>query len=106
MSSTFVDRPSSDLLFIDFDSVAHRLHHAIKIELLVPGNALRHLGDKALSNGAVRSGVILGQQIKDAGRQNLFRQMVRVRRFERINFASLRRVRCAACAARDWSVGL
>ena len=63
-----LDRPSGDLLFVDFDGVAHRLLHAVEIERPVARDPPRHLADEAF--GDSRScgdllGVVLDQEIED-----------------------------------------
>jgi hypothetical protein len=51
-----LDRPSRDLLFINFDGVGHCLLHAIEIEPFVAGDAFRHFFDEPIGDVALLRG--------------------------------------------------
>ena len=75
-----LDRPSRDLLFIDFDGVAHRLLHAVEIERLVARDALRHFLDEAFGDVALSRhllGIVRDQQIEDRRVGDLLGEIVR-----------------------------
>ena len=58
--------PSGDLLLVNLDRVAHRLFHAVKIEVPVASDPLGHFPNEALGDrtGArLRLGIVLHQQI-------------------------------------------
>jgi integrase len=59
-----------DLLLVNFDRVAHRLFHAVEIEVPVASDPLGHFPNEALGDRAsarLRLGIVLHQQIENRG---------------------------------------